>query len=305
MEINKTGGIVFNIQHYSIHDGPGIRTTVFLKGCPLRCLWCQNPESQTSKPEIFLNMEKCTGCGQCVPACPEGAIRINNEKSVTDRKKCIGCGACAEVCQTEARTLMGYSITAGEVFEIVNKDAIFYESSDGGVTVSGGDPVFQPDFCAAVLKLCKEAGIHTAIETSGFGKWQLLKNILAHTDLVLFDLKHMDTVAHKALTGVPNEPILENVKKIYHELKLPIIIRIPVIPGYNDSIENIEKTGAFVSTELGRDIEVNLLPYHRLGIGKNMQLEKDPQLEDVKPPDEIHMEQLREILRRMNKCVVI
>ena len=304
MEIEKISGIVFNIQHYSIHDGPGIRTTVFLKGCPLRCLWCQNPESQTSKPEIFLNQEKCAGCGQCVLTCPESAISINNNKSVTDRKKCIGCGACAQVCKPEARTLMGYSITAGEVFEIVNRDAIFYKSSDGGVTVSGGDPVFQPDFSAAILELCQNAGMHTAIETSGFSKWESLKIILSHANLVLYDLKHMDTGMHKVLTGVPNEPILENVKRIYHELKLPITIRIPVIPGYNDSAGNMEKVGKFISAELGRDVEVNLLPYHRLGLGKNVQLEKDPMLEDVKPPEEIHMEQLREILRRMNICVV-
>ena len=300
MTLKNITGTVFNIQHYSIHDGPGIRTTVFLKGCPLKCLWCQNPESQSIKPEIFLNIEKCTGCGRCVPICPEAAVSIHNERSTTNRKRCTGCGVCAQACPSEARTLMGYSITAGKVFEDVNKDAIFYANSNGGVTISGGDPIFQPDFSAAVLQLCQASGMHTAIETSGFGKWELFKGILVHANLVLYDLKHMDSEAHEACTGVPNGLILENARRIYHELKLPMTIRVPVIPGYNDSIENIEKLGAFVATELGRDVSVHLLPYHRLGIGKNEQLEQDQPLADIVPPDETHMENLRSILARLN-----
>jgi pyruvate formate lyase activating enzyme len=251
MEIGKTSGIVFNIQHYSIHDGPGIRTTVFLKGCPLKCLWCQNPESQTPTPEILLNSEKCIGCGHCVSSCPEEAVSMNNEKAATDRKKCRGCGTCAQLCPSKARTLMGCQMTASEVFEDVNKDAMFYESSNGGVTISGGEPIFQTDFCSGILKLCQDAGIHTAIETCGFGKWKLLKDILNHTKLVLYDLKQMDTNAHKVCTGVPNDLILENAKKIYHMMKLLMVIRVPVVPGYNDSFENMELLGFFVAKELG------------------------------------------------------
>ena len=300
MELEKITGNIFNIQHYSIHDGPGIRTTVFLKGCPLKCLWCQNPESQSGRPEIFFNSGKCSGCTLCVQACPDKAIRIVNGLSVTERNRCTGCGACAQACPNEARILMGYSITAGDVFEDVNNDAIFYASSDGGVTISGGDPVFQPDFSAAILKLCKNAGMHTAVETSGFGNWEKLESILAHANLVLYDLKQMDTNAHKVCTGVPNEQILENARRIYHILKLPMIIRVPVIPGYNDSFENIDRLGAFVKKELGCEIEVHLLPYHRLGIGKDEQLGKDPLLKNVKPPEQTHMDKLRALLKAMN-----
>lgn len=299
MGIEKTSGIVFNIQHYSIHDGPGIRTTVFLKGCPLKCLWCQNPESQIPAPEIMLDKEKCSGCGRCVSICPEGAVLLKDGKSATDRKKCVGCGTCTGDCTSVARSMMGYSITAGDVFEDVNKDAVFYESANGGVTISGGDPVFQPDFSAAILKLCKNAGMHTAVETCGFGKWEAMKRILTHADLVLYDVKQMDSDAHKICTGAPNDLILENAKRIRHLLNLPMIVRVPVVPGYNDSIENIERLGEFVRTELGCDIEIHLLPYHRLGVGKNEQLEKDQPLKDLKPPEQTHMEKLRELLRAM------
>ena len=198
---------------------------------------------------------------------------------------------------------MGYSITAGEVFEEVNKDAIFYTKSNGGVTISGGDPVFQPDFSAALIQLCQAAGLHTAIETSGFAKWERLKGILIHTDLVLYDLKHMDPAAHKHCTAVSNDLILENAKRIYHELKIPMIIRIPVVPGYNDSIKNMEDLGTFVVTELGRDVKVHLLAYHTLGIGKSEQLEKTPALAGVKPPEKSHMEKLGNILRRLSLSV--
>ncbi len=178
MKEENTRGVIFNIQHYSIHDGPGIRTTVFLKGCPLRCSWCQNPESQVQKPVIFLNTEKCTGCRSCIEVCPAGAIQIIEGKSKTDRNLCEGSGKCAEVCAQEARNLMGQYVTAAEVFEKVNVDAIFYRNSGGGVTISGGDPVAQPDFTVSILKLCREAGIHTAIDTCGFTKWETLRLIL-------------------------------------------------------------------------------------------------------------------------------
>ena len=305
MSINEISGVVFNLQHYSIHDGPGIRTTVFLKGCPLRCLWCQNPESQAMHPEIMLNLDKCTGCRTCVEACPEGAISMQGDKSVTDRERCTGCGACADVCPYEARTLMGKDMTAGEVFEDVNKDAIFYTNSGGGVTISGGDPVFQPDFSAAILALCQEAGIHTAIETSGFCKWDKFKKILDHADLVLYDIKHMDSQAHKECTGVPNELILDNARRIYHDMKLPMALRVPVIPGYNDAVDNLEKLANFVSDELGPEVRVHLLAYHRLGIGKNEQLEKDAPLADLQPPDEPYMEELKNIFIRKNLDAVL
>ena len=295
MKAEDTKGVIFNVQHYSIHDGPGIRTTVFLKGCPLKCFWCQNPESQDHKPVIFLNAEKCTGCGMCVDVCPEEAIRIIDNISVTDRKLCKGLGNCAEICPNDARNLMGRYITAGEVFEDVNSDAIFYQNSGGGVTISGGDPVAQPDFTISILKLCRDAGIHTAIDTCGYTNWETLKKILEYVDLVLYDFKHMDSDEHRKNTGVTNDLILDNVKKIHHELKLPMLARVPILPGSNDSFENLERTARFISNELANGIGVHLLPYHRLGETKYERMEESEKSIPVQPPSDKYMVKLKEI----------
>jgi pyruvate formate lyase activating enzyme len=298
-------GAVFNLQHYSIHDGPGIRTTVFLKGCPLRCLWCQNPESQDLRPVIFFNAEKCTGCGICVEACPEAAIQITEGKSRTDRRRCTGHGTCAEVCPNEARSLMGRYMTAHEVFEDVNADAIFYRNSGGGVTLSGGDPVSQPEFSAGILKLCRDAGIHTAIETCGFAGWDVLKEILQHVDLVLYDIKHMDSARHREYTGVPNELILENARRICTELKLPMLARLPIIPGYNDSPENLKGCARFIADKLGTHIKLHLLPYHRLGETKYGLMEKSNTALSTAPPGDAHMEGLRLLFEAEGLTAVI
>ena len=305
LKIEDTKGTIFNIQHYAIHDGPGIRTIVFLKGCPLRCLWCQNPESQDSRPVVFFNAEMCTGCGMCVEACPEVAIQIIDGKSRTDRRRCMGNGKCADVCPNEARSLMGRYITAREVFEDVSADAIFYQNSDGGVTLSGGDPVAQPGFTVSILKLCREAGIHTAIETCGFSKWEVLKGILEYADLVLYDIKHMDSAKHKAYTGVPNELILENAKKIHEELKLPMLARVPIIPGHNDSPENMESTAQFIANDLGGSAKVHLLPYHRLGESKHERMEEFDKSTSIEPPSEEHMEGLRKIFESVGLTVAV
>jgi len=305
MDTEVLKGAVFNLQHYSIHDGPGIRTTVFLKGCPLRCLWCQNPESQEFKPVIFFNAEKCTGCGMCVEACPEAAIQIADGKSKTDRKHCKGQGICAGVCPNEARSLMGRYMTAREVFEDVNADAIFYQNSGGGVTLSGGDPVAQPEFSAGILKLCRDAGIHTAIETCGFAKWDILNDILEYTDLVLYDIKHMDSARHREYTGVPNELILENAKKICKELKLPMLARLPIMPGYNDSPENMKSCARFIANDLGGSVKVHLLPYHRLGESKYGLMEESSKSISITPPSDEHMEELRRIFESEGLTAVI
>jgi pyruvate formate lyase activating enzyme len=304
-EAEATKGIIFNVQHYSIHDGPGIRTTVFMKGCPLRCAWCQNPESQKLQPELFFNAEACTGCGSCVQVCPVKAIEIVEGKSKTNRKLCSGIGKCAEVCPNEARTLMGRVVTAGEVFKEVNGDSIFYQRSGGGVTLSGGDPVAQPEFSISILKLCKDAGIHTAIETSGCVKWEILSQILNYVDLVLYDFKEMEPAKHKTHTGVSNALILDNVRKIYHERQIPLLARVPVVPGFNDSVENITATARFVANELGKDVKVHLLPYHRLGETKYERLEYISTTTSIKPPTDEQMAKLNEIVASFGLTVAI
>jgi pyruvate formate lyase activating enzyme len=300
-----TSGIVFDIQTFSLHDGPGIRTLVFLKGCPLSCIWCQNPESQRYQPEILLYQEKCTGCGQCVPACPSKAIKIVNGRSQTDRILCQGCGVCALKCPNEARTLAGKTMSAEEVFAVVKKDEIFYKNSGGGVTLSGGDPLAQAEFSTAILRQCKQAGLHTAIETSGMAQWDTCKKVLENVDLVLYDFKHMNAVAHKKFTGVSNELILENVKRIHTELKLPIVARMPIIPGYNDDISNIEATGKFIADELGLNTKVNILAYHRLGESKYQKLEQSGTALDIVPPSDTHMVSLQKTLEAWGLTVSI
>jgi pyruvate formate lyase activating enzyme len=304
-EAENTKGIIFNIQHYCIHDGPGIRTTVFMKGCPLKCLWCQNPESQAFQPELFFNSENCTGCGTCVQACPEKAIEIYNGKSRTNRLLCQGRGRCVEVCPNDARTLMGRYVTAGEVFKDVKADAIFYQRSGGGVTLSGGEPTAQPAFAISLLKLCKDAGIHTALDTCGFVKWKTLKEILSYVDLVLYDFKHMNPDEHEKQTGVPNALILDNARRIYRECGIPMLARVPVIPGYNDSVENIEATAKFIATELGTLIKVHLLPYHRLGETKYERLEKQGNSISFESPSEEHLSKLKQTVESFGLTVVI
>ncbi len=287
-----TRGVVFNIQHYSIHDGPGIRTTVFLKGCPLRCFWCQNPESQTLRPEIFLDGEKCQGCGVCVRTCPEEAIELYEGRSRTDRDLCRGTGKCAEVCPHEARNLMGRYVTAEEVFQRVSADAIFYQRSGGGVTLSGGEPLAQPEFAISLLKMCREAAIHTTLDTCGYARWETVARVLEYVDLVLYDLKHMDVVEHERYAGVSNDLILDNARRI-RELSIPMLARVPVIPGYNDTAENIAATARFIVNELG-SISVHLLPYHRLGETKYARMERPKGSISVQPPSDEYMEEIKQ-----------
>lgn len=298
-------GVIFNIQHYSIHDGPGIRTTVFIKGCPLRCLWCQNPESQLLQPEVFFNQEKCVGCGQCAAVCPCGAIEIQEGKARTNRERCKGRGKCVEVCPYEARSLMGRHVTAGEVFHEVAKDEVFYESSGGGVTLSGGEPLSQPEFAAAILRLCKEAGLHTAVDTCGYAAWETIKEVLQYADLVLFDFKHMEPAKHQEYTGVPNRLILENAKRIYRELRCSMWARIPVVPGYNSTKENIRATAEFISRELGSQVKVHLLPYHKMGEVKYKRLEREDGVLHIEPLEEEKMEELKKIVESFGLETVI
>lgn len=204
---DRLRGAIFNIQRYSIHDGPGIRTTVFLKGCPLKCFWCQNPESQRRQPEIFLDKSKCTCCGQCVAACSNGASSLGEQSSIINRDICTGCGTCVKACPNEARSLIGKYLSLEEVWQVIKKDMRFYENSNGGVTLSGGEPTAQPRFVQALLQQCKQFHLHTTLDTCGYVRWSTLEKILEHVDLVLYDIKHMDPRKHLRGTGVSNKLI--------------------------------------------------------------------------------------------------
>jgi len=286
-------GLVFDIERSSTVDGPGIRTVVFLKGCPLRCSWCQNPESQKQFPEIRWHAEKCIGCRACIEACPNSAISVSEGRLVTDRTICKNCGICADVCDTGARELCGRYMAVDEVFDIIKRDLPFYKNTGGGITVSGGEPIAQPGFLLDLFRKCRENNIDTALDTCGYVKWDTLKKIIGYTDLVLYDLKQMDTEKHKEYTGVSNERILENLKKIDEE-GLPIWIRIPVIPGYTDDEENIIKMADFLR-ELKNVERVDFLPYHSYGEQKYPELDMDYRLKETKPPSREKMQKFKEI----------
>lgn len=294
-QLGLAEGLVFDIQHFSIHDGPGIRTTVFLKGCPLACLWCQNPESQSGSPQILTYAERCVGCGACAAVCPRGAIELREGRAHTDRDLCTGEGACVAACQYEARLLVGRRMTAGEVLTRVQADTLFYERSGGGVTLSGGEPLAQPSFARALLQLCREAGLHTAVDTCGYASWSVARAVLSYADLVLFDFKHMDPGEHQILTGVSNEVVLQNARRIRQELRLPMLARIPVIPGCNDDLQNLRMTAQFIAEELGVETPVHLHPYHRLGEGKAAALGRPPVTVRLEPPSTEAMERALEI----------
>ena len=303
--VGVTQGTVFDIQTYSLHDGPGIRTLVFLKGCPLACAWCQNPESQRRQPEVLLYSEKCAGCGQCVSVCANQAIQITDGRSRTNRHLCKGCGQCAAICFNEARILAGRTMSSEEVCQEIKKDEIFYKRSGGGVTLSGGEPLAQAEFSASILRMCKQAGMHTALETSGMADWETFKKVLDYVDLVLYDLKHMDSLAHQKCTGVPNDLILENVKRIHKEYAIPIAARIPVVPGYNAHMENIKSTARFIATELDPATKVHILAYHRLGETKYNRLEKEGGGVSMSPPTEEQMADIKKTMESFGLTVFV
>lgn len=255
-------GIIFDIKSFSIHDGPGIRTTVFLKGCPLRCLWCSNPESQKVQPELMMYPERCVGCGKCVEVCPTGAAKATQ----TIREKCKGCGKCVEVCLSEARKLIGRRVTSEDVVEEVAKDNIFYAESGGGVTLSGGEVAMQPKFATEIFKMCQEQGIHTVMDTTGYCKWETFSEIVRYVDLVYFDIKCIIPEQHVEITGVDNGMILTNLKKM-DEIGKRFSIRMPIIPGYNDSEKILKATGEYLR-ELKSNFIVFLLPFHAYGASK-------------------------------------
>lgn len=260
-------GWVFNIQHYSIHDGPGIRTTVFLKGCPLHCLWCSNPESQSLKSQILFDKERCIRCDACITTCPNDAVLVNVDGSrQVKAENCNLCGLCIEDCYAGALEQIGREMKISDVLAEVKANQPFYDQSDGGMTLSGGEPMLQSQFSLELLRGSKALGIHTAIETCGYVKWDVLESFLPYLDLVLYDLKEMNSEHHKHWIGVPNDLVLDNLKRLVSS-GVAVIVRRPVIPGYNDSEDSIHQLGRFVR-DLGTVERIDLLPYHHFGKGK-------------------------------------
>ena len=296
-QLAQTEGWVLNIERYTLHDGPGIRTTVFLKGCPLRCLWCSNPESQLSRPELVYFEDKCTACGRCLGVCPQDAIIQEPPGAPVTilYDRCDGCGICVDSCVYEALTLAGEQMTAGEVVEIVARDLPFYKHSEGGLTISGGEPLNQPDFASAILRLAQEKGIRTAIQTSGQAPLSSVKQLLPHLDLVIFDIKHLDNQTHKKLTGVPNAQILSNLSYI-NSTGTPITLQIPLIPGLNDSTENLDRLAALVGS-LESVQGLSVLAYHTLGLTKYRCTGRDYALEDLEKASNEYLEEKKAYFR--------
>ncbi len=274
--MDKTATI-FDIGRFRNEDGPGIRTIIFFKGCPLRCLWCSNPFGLSRNPQIAVNRDRCTSCGGCVEACPQGVNTLAEGSLSLDFAKCTACGACVLPCPAGCRMVSGKEYTAQELYREAAKDAAFYRKNAGGVTLSGGEVLFQHEVAAETLRLCRKNYISTCIETSAFAPWEHLKEVAQHCHIVFVDLKHMDSQRHKAYTGVPNHLILENVQKLCafaQGRELRVILRLPVIPGYTDDQENIIATAAFVSGLPGCP-ELNLLPYHNMGEKKYEMIGRD------------------------------
>lgn len=289
---------VLSIQRFSVHDGKGIRTTIFLKGCPLRCLWCANPESQLSKKELMVDAKTCINCGSCIKVCKIGALEYLNGMVNIHREKCVTCGSCTKVCPVNALKIAGKEMGYEEILEIIKRDKEFYDNSGGGITVSGGEPTLYPDFLKFVALECEKNKIHRALETCGFFNWNALNGIIGMYNLIFFDIKIVNLKKHIKLTGQSNDIIINNLQKLSNKYskKLEIIIRYPLIPGYNDGWEDIEALANLIK-KIDNNLPLQVLPYHRLGISKYDQTGRNYQLIEVKPPDSKEMEEVEKQLR--------
>ncbi|MBX7355063.1 glycyl-radical enzyme activating protein [Clostridium chauvoei] len=294
-------GTVFNIQRFSVNDGPGVRTIVFLKGCPLSCLWCSNPESQNPNEELMFNIKNCLGCKRCKDICDVGAIDFNDVNRI-DRTKCINCKECSDICYPGALVISGEKKSVEEVIKEVKKDATHFRHSNGGVTLSGGEPLMQPKFTLELLKGFKANAWHTTMETTGFESKEIIDEVIPWLDLVLLDIKHLDSDKHLKNTGQRNEIILENAKRI-SELGVETIIRIPVIPEFNSDKESIGKIAKFAKT-LKMVKEIHILPYHRLGVNKYECIGRKYKIKDsITTPTEEYMEELKKVVENIGiKC---
>jgi pyruvate formate lyase activating enzyme len=291
-------GLVFDIKRYAIHDGPGIRTTVFLKGCPLRCRWCHNPEGIGSTPELMLRPDRCIGCQACRQACDNGAVAPSDGRAPAD---CRACGRCTAVCPSGARELAGRRTTVEAVVAAVVRDRLFYESTGGGVTFSGGEPLSQPAFLQSLLAACGREEIQRAVDTSGCAPRSDLAAVAAETDLFLYDLKHMDDREHARLTGTGNRAILANLEWLGRQA-VPVIVRVPLIPGVNDDPRNLARTGR-LAARLPMVSEVHLLPFHASARGKHRRMGNQDPMAAVAAPDPAAVAAAAEILRRRGLTV--
>lgn len=297
-----TTGNIFNIQKYSIHDGPGIRTTIFFKGCPLKCKWCHNPESQSCESEIIFSIDKCIGCNSCIDSCVDKCIRFIDNEVVIDKEKCTLCRNCTNNCPTNAIEMMGKTMTVDEVMKEIEKDMVFYEESGGGVTFSGGEPLLQFEFLKTLLKKCREKGIYTAVDTSGYSSLEKIVEVSQYVQLFLYDIKHIDDEKHINLTGVSNKQILENLSGITKKGS-NVWVRVPIIPGINDDDENILGIGSLMNSLNLKDIFI--LPYHNIAINKYDKLGKTYSLPNIKTPSDEHMEEIASKLKNFGLNVKI
>jgi pyruvate formate lyase activating enzyme len=277
--------LIFDIKRYSINDGPGIRVTVFFKGCPLRCAWCHNPESQSAAVQKMYSLSKCIGCATCAEACPELALTLTSESGVsTDWGKCTLCGICASVCPTKAMEISGRNEPVKSIMKIINRETMLMDTSGGGVTFSGGEPLQHPELLTELLDACGREGIHRAVDTCGYANSKLLLRVAGRTDLFLYDIKHMNPEIHQKYTGISNELILDNLKMLA-ENGCEINIRIPLIVGFNADSENMEKTASFVAGLAGKPKKVSLLPYHSIASKKYEKLEQSFEPGIMEEPD--------------------
>jgi pyruvate formate lyase activating enzyme len=297
-----TTGTILRIERFAIHDGPGIRTTVFLKGCPLTCAWCHSPESQSAEPEFMPLADRCVGCGACAAACPRDAIRLAGTPALSRPPECDLCGACAAACPSGAREIAGRRLSVEEALDLVEKDRIFYDQSGGGVTFSGGEPLMQPAFLLDAVARCRARGIRTAVDTSGHGDPAALRQLAARTDLFLFDLKIMDEDRHRALTGVGNLLIHDNLRALA-AIHRAVIVRFPLVPGVNDREGDIAALGGFIAS-LGLP-RVDVLPYHRAGLAKYHRLGREYRLAGTQPPSRMDQEAVARALAGFGLTVTV